>query len=84
MGATMPTSENFLEVRSLIILILRMKTRWHREHMWFNSLNNYNRNLNKGELNGKMDKSFPKPHPTYSVHIPGVCTHSNLTHSYRQ
>lgn len=26
MGATMPTSENFLEVRSLIILILQMKT----------------------------------------------------------
>ena len=78
----MPISENFLEVRSLII-ISQMRKLWHREHMWFNSLNNYNRNLNKGELNGKMDKSFPKPHPTHLVHIP-KCTHSNLTYSYRQ
>lgn len=74
MGATMPTSENFLEVRSLIILILQMKTLWHREHMWFNSLNNYNRNLNKGELNGRMDKPF-QSHILHTQFTFLVCVH---------
>lgn len=83
----MTASENFLQVSSLIILTLKMRKLWHREHSGFKSLNNYNANLHMGEVNGvmneKMHKSFPKPHSMLNS-VSNMCSHSNLTCSYRQ
>lgn len=83
----MTASENFLQVSSLIILTLQMRKLWHREHSWFKSLNNDNADLHMGEvnrvMNGKMHKSFPKPHSMLNS-VSNMCLHSNLTRSYKQ
>lgn len=81
---TMPASENLLQDESPSSSLYRPRKLWHRASA-VHIFDNYNANLHTGEfngvMNGKMDRSFPKPHSRLnsgSYHVYTFQSHPQL------